>query len=334
MKKMVITSLLSLYFIFFTSSSSKGSFEPWDALTEDSWVGPGTINMYTANSEQIFTVRFNDAREDNIASGMKAFRFSLAADGNSVGHLYSNLLTSSFFVRNFSGIDGSVGNDYSTFLLLVAIDANGLAEDFFLAMDVNDPNYWDVVLDINDFIYYQHPEYDTGRPSGYYSVTEPNKEALGYLFDTSNFDYVFDVNSQRYSFESGMVSVIVFSNVNLLRGGGSVQVDYQFEHLTGPAVFSVYGYRSGLIKHTNRALADNNDPTAVVSTFEVVPVAGDFDGDGIVEADDLAFFCKYWLEEHCHNGKPCGLADFDDTGTVDFKDFAVFSSLWMKEYQQ
>jgi len=334
MRKRAVASLFSMYFIFFVSGISKGSFEPWDSLIEDSWIGPSTINMYTANSEQIFTVRFNDAREDNIASGMKAFRFSLTADGNSVGHLHSNLLTSSFFVRNFSGVDGSVGNDYSTFLLLVSIDANALSEDFFLALDVNDPNYWDVVLDTNDFIYYQHPEYDTGRPSGYYSITDPNKEALGYSFDTSDFDYAFDANSKRYAFESGMVCITVFSNVNLLRGGGFVQVDYQFEYLPGPVVFSIYGYRNGLIKHTNRALVDKNDPTAVVSTFEVVPVAGDFDGDGIVEADDLAIFCKYWLEDQCYNDKPCELADFDETSDVNSKDFAVFSSLWMKEYQQ
>lgn len=319
---------MSLALSVLVVAAADSSWQPWDALIGDSWVGPSTINMYSVNSDESYVVRFNDARGDNVASGMKAFRFSLSQDGASTGHLLSTSSSDSFFVCNFSGIDDAKGHDYSTFLLLVAIDANELPNDFVVSLNVPESDQGTIILTGPDFAYYDHPDYDTGRPSGYYSVTDPSREALGYSFDSSDYCYAFDSNSPRNAIEKGMVTVVVFSGVLLRSAGGFVQVNYQFEYLPATAVFSVYGYRDDLIRHTNRAVIDNNDDSLPVSTFEVMPIAGDFDGDADVDMTDWAVFSGFWLGGECSGTQLCTLADFDQDGSVTFFDYAVLARLW------
>jgi len=325
--RVINTAAIGLILFLLWPVAVEAASEPWDPLVGDSWIGPGTINMYPANKQAPYVVRFNDARTDDIAAGMNAFRFSLTADGNSIGHFFSTAWTGDFFVRNFSGLDGQ-GYDYSDFLMLVAVDANALPAGFSLSLDADGSNEGTVVLTEPNFFYYDHPDYQTGRPSGYYSVTDPNGEPLAGLFDASGFDYSFDADSLRRPCESGMVSVVAFSGVSLLRSGGALAIDYHFENLGASAAFAVYGYRDGLIKYTNRAVLDKNDSQSFVSTFEVIPVAGDFDGDADVDAIDLASFCDFWLNSRCASAQLCTLADFDDSRVVDFLDFAVFAGLW------
>lgn len=325
-----IAAVCAMLFLLWPADT-KAAAEPWDPLLDDSWIGPNTVNMYPANKQTPYVVRFNDARTDNIAAGMNAFRFSATADGNSIGHFFSTAWTDAFFVRNFSGVDGG-GYDYSDFLILVAIDANALPPGFSLSLDADGSDEGTVLMTEPNFFYYDHPNYQTGRPSGYYSVTDPNGEPLAGLFDASAFDYSFDAYSPRRQCETGMVAVVAFSGVSLLSLGGAVTVDYYFENLAASAAFAVYGYRDGLVKFTNRAVLDNNDSESFVSTFEVVPVAGDFDGDSDVDAADLASFCEFWLDAPCTDADLCSLADFDNSGGVDLLDLAVLAELWGSTY--
>ena len=77
-----------------------------------------------------------------------------------------------------------------------------------------------------------------------------------------------------YDFSAGMVCLID-TGVVLNPSGGNATISYSFSNLPGRAVFSVYGFVStdtpASIYHTNRAVTDNNDPSALLSTFEVIP---------------------------------------------------------------
>jgi len=320
----VIFLLLTMSGLAEAGAGETGQWRPWDPLINDSWIGPYTTTyMYAVNTDQRYEIRFNDAPTSNVAKGMNALRFSAAADGESIGNFFSTKKKNTFFVRNFGG-----HQDYSDILLLIAIDANALPDEFRLSLDVPKSNEEQVRLSAADFVFYDHPDYDTYRPSGYYSDTDPTREALGYAFATNDFTYVFDSNSPRRSFESGMVCIVAFSGLPLVTGGSAVEFNYLFEHLSATAVFSVYSYKDGLIEHTNRALLDNNDATSGVSSFEVVRIAGDFDGDSHVNASDLATFAKFWLTSDCQDGNLCKLADFDDNGVVNMSDLAVLGQLW------
>jgi len=129
-----------------------------------------------------------------------------------------------------------------------------LTDDFALSLNVIGGAPWPFDPD-QHFTHYDHPAYDTGRPSGYYSITSPPGEPVA------------------YDFASGMLTVWAAQDVDLGPNGGTVGFDYAFENLPGRAVFSVYGLDEtvGWIYHTNRGLQDVNNPSKPVSTFEVLP---------------------------------------------------------------
>jgi len=161
----------------------------------------------------------------------------------------------------------------------------------------------------NDFGYYD-PEalgYITGRPSGYYSATNPNAEPLTYFF------------------ESGLVSIYAFEGFNL-GPGQSVRIHYRFERLRHSVVFSVYGYDPGpgWVYHTNRAFLDVNKPSKPISTFAVLPA--DFNGDGFVNLFDFAEFSRCWLArpELGNPHDPCYAMDFNEDGQVALYDLEAF----------
>jgi len=138
-------------------------------------------------------------------------------------------------------------------LLLIAIDAPSLPAGFGLTLTPSvGPAY--TFNPAADFGYYDHPAWDTGRPSGYYGATNPTREDVAYDFST------------------GMVTVFALPGANL-SSTNPITFNYAFTNLPGHAVFSVYGRASGssLIYHTNRAVPDGNPGGSAVSTFEVAP---------------------------------------------------------------
>jgi hypothetical protein len=161
--------------------------------------------------------------------------------------MFSTSESDSFAVKNTGG-----SRTFADLLVLVAIDAASLAEDFSFSLGVQGETAYMFDPDM-DFGFYDHSEYDTGRPSGLYSASSPSGEGVS------------------YEFETGMVSVFAAVGVDL-GPDGSVTFDYMFENLPGKAVFSVYGFDSevGWIYHTNRGVPEP-DLTRLVSTFEVVP---------------------------------------------------------------
>jgi len=222
-------------------------FVPWDGLDGNAWIyfgAPQTrIHMYTANAGS-YEVGFDVAPGTHIARGENALRFSYG--GAATGHMESNQWTGSLGVTNVGG-----SRTFRDLLVLVAIDANSLPPDFSFSLGSGGSNYSFVPAD--DFSWYSHPEYATGRPCGYYSVTNPQGEGIA------------------YDFAAGMVTVYAARNVDLAPGQ-TVTLDYSFANLPGDAVFSVYGYDAniGWIYHTNRGVIDVNSSGSPVSTFAVV----------------------------------------------------------------
>gem|GEM_PF-3271003 len=298
---------------------------PWDALIDDSWIGQTEhIYMRPANANQAFEIRFKDTDvtgpKAGQARGLKAARFKY--QNQTTGRLYSHAARDGFEVCNY-------GRDwiYYEFTLVVAVDADDLPDDFAFSFSAHEPNQWDAALGPGDFVYYHHPEYDTQRPSGHYSLTDPCSEPLASAFDTDGYAWGFDPNSPRHDYNDGMVAALFADNVILNPNGGAVAVYYQFENLTTPAAFSIYIHRSGYIEHTNRAVIDKNDPLEPVSTFEVIPLKPDFNGDGIVDLCDLYTLSAHWLQE---NDNPHWLprADLHPDGLINLTDFACFARAW------
>lgn len=232
------------------TAPARGSFEPWEPLVDDSWIyfGPPQTRllMHTVNGGD-YEVGFDQRRSDDSARGLRALRFSYG--GGDTGHLVSASLTGSFDIVNTGD-----NRTFSDLLLLTAIDAPELPPDFAMSLGLHGTVLYDFNR-LTDFGYYDYPGYDTGRPTGYHSLTSPTGEGISYAFET------------------GMVSVFAIQDAGLGPLGGTATIDYEFENLPGTAVFSVYGYDSNLgwIFHTNRGLIDNNRAGDAVSTFEVVP---------------------------------------------------------------
>ncbi len=218
-----------------------GLVTPWDALTDDgnaSWIFPNTINMYAANTATEYVVGFSSAKSNGGARGMNSLRF---IESEAAHHVTANQVGT--FEVLVSG-----NENMADLLILVAFETSILPNEFSFSMGGYD-------FDANtDFSYYDEPNYATGRPTGYYSQTDPAGEPIAYDFD------------------QGIVTVLALSNVGLT-SNTPVTVSYAFENLPGRAVFSVYGLSDGgtEIYHTNRGVVDENSSGRGVSTFEVIP---------------------------------------------------------------
>ena len=258
---------LALLVLLASASAACAAFSPWDPLVTaaapdyESWIYFGgsdpKLTMHTVNAGD-YSVGFDVARQNKSgqvtgARGMNALKFSYG--GSDTGHLVSGSLSGSFTVKNTGD-----NRTFADLVLLVAIDAPSLPGGFALSLGVQGQAPY-VFNAATGFGFYDPAAsgYDAGRPSGYYSATLTSESPIA------------------YSFTSGMVSLWGAPGVNLGPLGGSVTFDYAFTGLPGKAVFSVYGYDPDptadidWIYHTNRDVADGNDPGAALSTFEVVP---------------------------------------------------------------
>ena len=227
---------------------ARASFVPWGELVDDSWIcfdpTDPKLAMHTANLGD-YAVGFDQAKGNDSARGMNAFRFVYGGQG--AGHIVTDAQADS--------IQLTAGGTkvYTDLIVLIAIDAADLPEGFSLSMGLEGetPHEFDPAT---DFGYYDGTAHDAGRPSGYYSVTDPQAEPLSYCFD------------------AGMVGILAVGDLTWTNGH-PVTIHYEFENLPGKAVFSLYGLVSGneWIYHTNRSVPDGNDPSASVSTFTVLP---------------------------------------------------------------
>jgi hypothetical protein len=237
-----------------SAAIAQAAFIPWDPLVKlsngkESWIAypenTSKLNIYAANGGT-YALGF-DQVPDSVtpAKGMNSLKFSYG--GSETGNLFSSMLTDSFTVK------AGGGRAMTDVLLLIAIDAPSLPAGFGLTLTPSvGPAY--TFNPAADFGYYDHPTWDTGRPSGYYGATSPTREDVA------------------YDFSAGMVTVFALPGANL-SSTQPITFNYAFTDLPGRAVFSVYGRASGssLIYHTNRAVPDANDATGAFSTFEVTP---------------------------------------------------------------
>lgn len=288
-----------------TEATATGS-GPWDPLLNDSWINytwdpQGTSEMYTVNAGT-YPYGF-DQKGGKGARGMNALKF--AYDANNTGHMIAGAFAGAFDIQNTGD-----NRTFADLLLLIVIDhADPLSTGFTLQLEPNGIAGDAIVLGPDDFTFYDHSDYHTGRPSGYYSATDPNRENLTYVFDT------------------GLVCLCALQNVNLSPTPSGappfshLNISYRFEQLPGPAVFAVYGYDAdnGWIYHTNRARAEGiNMP----STFAVLP--GDLNGDAVVDARDLALLARYWLQDDTP-------ADINVDHLTGLQDFLVIAQNWLRQ---
>jgi len=258
-----------------------GTYKPWDQMTQESWIDffdGDDPNIYPANAADsveiapYYPIAFSQAGGNNKAKGMNALKFVHGSQSD--GHLVSADPRGGFKIRN----DGD-NNTFTVVLITVAIAAGRLSDDFRLSLNMEgQPPYR---LGPEHFAYCNSP---LGRPSGYYRATDPNREGL------------------TYAFGSGMVTVYGAEGLSSgLAPGREIVIEYAFDRLPGPAVFSVYALVGAdpypTIYHTNKALLDNNDPGSSknrVSTFAVT-VSGDLNRDLRVDFADLAILAEHWL---------------------------------------
>jgi len=264
--------------VVLTSPAAAADYVPWDELSQDCWIqflGGYDPNMYPVNAaddndiEAAYPVSFVQAASGNKARGMNALKFIH-------GGLMEGRLVSRDKAGTFKIINTGDSNIFTDVLLLIAVDADSLDPDF--SMTINLQGQTPYLLDANDFVFYDN---QYGRPSGFYSITDPNTEPITYVSDTA------------------MVTVYGVSGVTGLDVlGGTITLDYSFDYVPAPVVFSVYGYVATdpdpTIYHTNRAFIDANNPSKNVSTFAVT-VDGDLNGDLIVDFLDFAIMSENWL---------------------------------------
>ena len=271
---LVLTVILNL-------SAEATDYIPWDNLTEDLWIDffdgndPSMYPINAADNNDIsvaYPVSFLQKGGGSKARGMNALKF--IHGGQMKGHLVSKDKAGSFEVINTGD-----SNFFSDILLLIAINIDTLPSDF--SMTLNLAGQTSYIIDANDFVFYDNPY---GRPSGFYSVTDPNVEPISYAFKTAS------------------VCVYGVSGVSGLEPLGypddTITIEYSFNYIPAPVVFSVYGYVATdpipTIYHTNRAFIDNNNLSQQVSTFAVT-VPGDLNDDLQVDIVDFALMSENWL---------------------------------------
>jgi hypothetical protein len=270
--------LLMLIVCFIYSERALGEYVPWDELTADWWIDffdqddPYMYPINAANDADIasaYPVSFVQATSDGKARGMNALKF--IHGGQSEGHLVSSDKAGSFKIINTGD-----SNVFTNILLLIAIDTESLPNDF--SMTINLEGQSPYTLSEPNFVYYDN---FYGRPSGFYSATNPAGEPISYAFDTAMV-CVYGV--------SGLTGLDVL--------GGTITIDYSFNDIPAPIVFSVYGYLETdpipTIYHTNRAFIDIKNPSKKVSTFAVT-VDGDLNDDLKVNLADLGILSRNWL---------------------------------------
>ena len=288
------------------------AYVPWDSLVSDNWVwteanpdGIPQVNLYTVNggyNNGVYPILFEPKRNDGGARGMKALKFQYG--GANTGHLASSNLTDSFDILNTGN-----NNIFDYVILGISIKATSLPDSFSLSLNASASggNTW-ATSGLDDFVYYDATGNHTGRPTGYYSQTNPASSPLAY-----------DVSA-------GM-TCLVDTGVVLNPSGGSATISYSFANLPGPAVFSLYGFISSEdplgMHHTNRGITDNNDPGAALSTFEV-HLPGDVNDDGYVGGLDLTTIITNWGTTAATRGQ----GDLDGDGTVSGPDYTQAITFW------
>lgn len=286
MKSVLLICLLSIFAA--AGFAIADEYIPWDPLFTDNWILPpvgSEPHIYPINSDDpdvaiSYPIAFQHAApiEDSPnhkAKGMNALKF--IHGGLMQEHLVSQDKTGSFKITNTGD-----SNYFTDILLLIAIDADSLADDFAMTINLEGQTPYDV--NDADFVYY-----DGRRLSGFHSVTEPAFEPISYAFD------------------SAMVCVYAVSGLAELEPtlpndpntDNVMTVEYSFDYVPAPVVFSVYGYAGGaaypVVYHTNRAFIDPNDKKKnKVSTFAVT-VPGDLDKDLAVDPNDFAIMSRNWL---------------------------------------
>lgn len=304
------------------------AFVPWDPLVDDPNMGPGWLKsnlwanyIYTVNGDA-YQLAFGLARSDGGPRGMNALKFSVGEEH--IGHLETEDQEGSFEILNTGD-----NNTFEDLLLLVTVEGQSLGPDFGLRIApdcneiVNDLSTCDAVYSFDpnaDFVFYDPNAlgYDTGRPSGLYWKTTPVYEPLTYLFDR------------------GMVTVYGLQQVKLPPNGGSVRVFYDFDNLNSAAVFSVYGSikkkdkttgeTSVTVYHSNRAVANADNPLEENSTFAVIPPfhPADLSQDRQVDLRDLVWLNQYLGQACTDSTAPCARSDLNQDGQIDWEDVAVF----------
>jgi len=261
-----------------------GEYMPWDELTENWWIDYADgddPNLYPVNAaddgdiDAFYKISFVEESVDGKARGMNALKF--VHGGIMEGHLVSKESAGSFSIINTGD-----SNRFTNLFILVAVAVDDLEADFSMSLNLQGvPAY---VLDPNDFVFYDGYY---GRPSGFYSETEPNIETITYAHDSAMVT-VYGV--------SGMIDPLGYTGDPLY--ANTINIEYSFDSLPGPVVFSVYGLAPTTggpeIYHTNRAFIDPNNTKKKVSTFAVT-IDADVNRDLKVDLEDVAAMSQYWL---------------------------------------
>ena len=125
--------------------------------------------------------------------------------------------------------------------------------------------------------------------------------------------------------------------------GTSYDLQYQWSQLSGPApviidpvsadienptfTFGVTGTYE-LLLQVSDAPVDGKTSEITVTVDALLPLAGDFDGNGTVNSNDLLIFANQWLDSPpCVDLPYC--ADLDASGSVTTEDFAMMSPNWL-----
>lgn len=258
--------------------------KPWDELTENWWIDYADgddPNLYPVNWEddtdidKSYKISFLEETEDGKARGMNALKFIY--DGIMDGHMVSRDPDGSFSIINTGN-----SNRFDNIFILVAIADDSLGTDFSMSLNLQGQAAYN--FDPNHFVFYDG-EY--GRPSGFYSDTEPNVETITYAHGSAMVT-VYGV--------SGMTEPLGYAGDPTY--GNTINIEYSFNNLLAPAVFSVYGLAPTTggpeIYHTNRAFIDAYNNKNEVSTFAVT-IDADLNKDLKVDLGDIAVISEYWL---------------------------------------
>jgi hypothetical protein len=276
-KSVIVICLLAM--TLWGAQACARSYIPWDILTQDSWIDFDQFpelypRLYPVNDGNSYPIAFSQAKAYNKAAGMNALKF--VYNDQTTGRMVSTDTAGSFAILN----NGS--NDFAHIFIVAAINVGSRAPDF--VMSLNPQGASPYLFDPNHFGFYDNP---FGRPSGYYSITDPNHDGIAYAFET------------------GMVTVYRVEAMPLPNHQQSLPIYYSFNYLPGPVVFSVYGFIAPApgdphpeyqaIYHTNKAFIDKNDSGGLpVSTFAVT-VPADMNKDLKVDFTDFALLAQNWL---------------------------------------
>jgi hypothetical protein len=228
-------------------------------------------------------------------------------------------VTAVFLSDNHGNPVSSASAGSLVYFTITVVNKGNVPRDLYAFISVYDNNG----VPLTSGFAYQQQVASNGQLTGTISMPIPSWAAAGnaYVYGElfSNFPDQGGVPlAQEMSAQYTLTGIIQGSNQPSISSGsqGSYAIAFKLPARTSIGNYNVY------ISSTSNGLVASN-----ISSF-TVNQPGDFNGDGVIDFNDLIGFANAWIAYNS-NQPWSHVADLNHDGNVDFNDLILFANAWI-----